>query len=52
MSNAYLTSACWQHPDVRTTNIPIHGKAEIGSRLFDEILKQLSITKKDFNQLQ
>lgn len=44
--------ARWQHPDGRATTIPIHSNAEIGSWLFYEILKQLGITEKDFNQLK
>ena len=32
--------------------IPIHGKAEIGSWLFQEILKQMGITEKEFNRLK
>jgi predicted RNA binding protein YcfA (HicA-like mRNA interferase family) len=44
--------ARWKHPDGRATTIPIHGNAEIGSWLFQEILKQLGITEKEFNQLR
>lgn len=33
-------------------HIPIHGNAEIGSWLFQEILKQLGITEEEFNQLR
>lgn len=44
--------ARWKHPDGRATTIPIHGKAEIGSWLFQEILKQLGITEQEFNELQ
>jgi predicted RNA binding protein YcfA (HicA-like mRNA interferase family) len=43
--------ARWKHPDGRATTIPIHGSAEIGSWLFQEILKQLGITEEEFNQL-
>jgi hypothetical protein len=44
--------ARWKHPDGRATTIPIHGKAEIGSWLFQEILKQMRITEEEFNQLR
>jgi len=44
--------ARWKHPDGRSTTIPIHGNAEIGSWLFQEILKQLGITEEEFNKLK
>jgi predicted RNA binding protein YcfA (HicA-like mRNA interferase family) len=44
--------ARWRHPDGRATTIPIHGNADIGSWLFQEILKQLGITEEEFNQLR
>jgi predicted RNA binding protein YcfA (HicA-like mRNA interferase family) len=44
--------ARWKHPDGRATTIPIHGNTEIGSWLFQEILKQLGITEAEFNQLR
>jgi predicted RNA binding protein YcfA (HicA-like mRNA interferase family) len=44
--------ARWKHPDGRATTIPMHGNAEIGSWLFQEILKQLEITEEEFNQLR
>lgn len=43
--------ARWQHPDGRATTIPIHGNAEIGSWLFYAILKHMSITEREFNEL-
>ncbi|NJR37798.1 MAG: addiction module toxin, HicA family [Leptolyngbyaceae cyanobacterium CSU_1_4] len=42
----------WRHSDGRSTTIPIHGNTEIGSWLFQEILKQLGITEAEFNQLR
>ncbi len=42
----------WIHPDGRSTTIPIHGNSEIGGWLFKEILKQLGINEKEFNQLK
>ena len=44
--------ARWKHPDGRATTIPIHGKAEIGSWLFQAILKQMGITEEEFNRLK
>ena len=44
--------ARWKHSDGRATTIPIHGNAEIGSWLFREILKQMGITEKEFNELK
>jgi predicted RNA binding protein YcfA (HicA-like mRNA interferase family) len=44
--------ARWKHPDGRATTIPIHGNAEIGGWLFNEILKQLGITQEEFEELR
>jgi predicted RNA binding protein YcfA (HicA-like mRNA interferase family) len=44
--------ARWQHPDGRSTTIPIHGNAEIGGWLFREILKQLGISEDEFQALR
>ena len=44
--------ARWKHADGRSTTVPIHGKAEIGSWLFYEILKQLGITEEEFEALR
>jgi predicted RNA binding protein YcfA (HicA-like mRNA interferase family) len=44
--------ARWKHPDGRSTTIPIHGNAEIGSWLFYEILKQMGITVEEFDRLR
>ncbi|MBD2019495.1 type II toxin-antitoxin system HicA family toxin [Leptolyngbya sp. FACHB-36] len=44
--------ARWKHSDGRATTIPIHGNAEIGGWLFQEILSQLGITEEEFNQLR
>jgi predicted RNA binding protein YcfA (HicA-like mRNA interferase family) len=44
--------ARWKHPDGRATTVPIHGNAEIGNWLFQEILKQLGITEAEFDQLR
>jgi predicted RNA binding protein YcfA (HicA-like mRNA interferase family) len=42
----------WKHSDGRATTIPIHGNAEIGGWLFQEILEQLGITQDQFNELK
>ncbi len=44
--------ARWKHPDGRSTTIPIHGNAEVGGWLFQEILDQLGITEQEFNKLK
>ncbi|PSB25237.1 type II toxin-antitoxin system HicA family toxin [Stenomitos frigidus] len=44
--------ARWKHADGRATTIPVHGKAEIGSWLFHEILKQMGITEEEFDRLR
>ena len=44
--------ARWKHPDGRSTTIPVHSNAEIGGWLFREILKQLGISEKEFDQLK
>ena len=43
--------ARWKHPDGRATTIPVHGNSDIGSWLFQEILKQLGITEEIFREL-
>lgn len=43
--------ARWKHPDGRATTIPVHGNDEIGGWLFNEIIKQLGVTKNTFNDL-
>ena len=44
--------ARWIHPDGRATTIPVHGDAEIGGWLFEEILKQLGINETEFRRLR
>ena len=44
--------ARWNHPDGRATTIPVHGYAEIGGWMFQEILRQLGITEQDFLRLR
>ena len=42
----YINNFAW------VLTIPIHGKADIGSWLFQEILKQIGITEEEFNRLR
>jgi predicted RNA binding protein YcfA (HicA-like mRNA interferase family) len=44
--------ARWKHSDGRATTIPIHGNVELGSWLFQEILKQMGISEDEFNRLR
>jgi len=41
----------WEHPDSRFTTIPIHANQEIGSPLYNKLLKQLGITVEEFRRL-
>jgi len=43
--------ARWQHPDGRSTTIPIHASREIGGWLFRQILEQLGITEEAFREI-
>ena len=43
--------ARWEHPDGRSTTIPVHPSVEIGGWLFHEILKQLGIPEEEFHRL-
>ncbi|HET9017452.1 MAG TPA: type II toxin-antitoxin system HicA family toxin [Thermomicrobiaceae bacterium] len=43
--------ARWKHPDGRATTIPVHGDADIGGWLFQEILRQLGVTEVEFREL-
>jgi predicted RNA binding protein YcfA (HicA-like mRNA interferase family) len=41
----------WTHEDGRAVTIPIHGGREIGSPLYQRILRQLGITHEEFQEL-
>jgi predicted RNA binding protein YcfA (HicA-like mRNA interferase family) len=43
--------ARWQHPDGRSTTIPVHPSREIGGWLFRVILDQLGITETEFRAI-
>jgi len=42
----------WAHPDGRATTIPNHPLATISGRLFYDILRQMEMTEKEFNDLK
>ncbi|HKV25300.1 MAG TPA: type II toxin-antitoxin system HicA family toxin [Candidatus Acidoferrum sp.] len=44
--------ARWNHPDGRSTTIPVHGGQEIGPPLFHQVLRQLGITLDEFQKLR
>ena len=43
--------AKYVHPDGRITMVPMHGNEEIGPGLTTRIIKQLKITREEYNQL-
>lgn len=42
----------WVHQDGRAVTIPIHGGREIGPPLYQQILRQLGISREEFQELQ
>ena len=40
------------HPDGRKTVIPVHGDEELGKGLLNEILKQIQLSREDYDQLR
>jgi predicted RNA binding protein YcfA (HicA-like mRNA interferase family) len=40
------------HPDGRKTTIPVHGNEELGKGLLLEILKQIKMTREDYEKLR
>ncbi len=40
------------HEDGRKTTIPVHGNQELGKGLMLEILKQIKITREDYERLR
>ena len=40
------------HPDGRKTTVPIHGNEVLGKGLILEILKQIKITREDYENLR
>jgi predicted RNA binding protein YcfA (HicA-like mRNA interferase family) len=41
----------WTHEDGRAVTIPIHGGREIGPPLYQRILRQLGISREEFQEL-
>jgi predicted RNA binding protein YcfA (HicA-like mRNA interferase family) len=42
----------WTHHDGRFVTIPLHGGREIGPPLFFKILRQLSVSRAEFDRLR
>jgi predicted RNA binding protein YcfA (HicA-like mRNA interferase family) len=42
----------WTHADGRAVTIPMHGGREIGSPLYNQILKQLGVSSETFRKLK
>jgi len=40
------------HPDGRKTTIPVHGNEELGKGLLLEILKQIKISREEYEDLR
>ncbi len=41
----------FQHPDGRTTLVPMHGREEIGRGLLRQILREIELSPEDFMKL-
>jgi predicted RNA binding protein YcfA (HicA-like mRNA interferase family) len=42
----------WNHPDGRAVTIPLHGGSEIGPPLFFKIVRQMGISREEFQRLR
>ena len=42
----------FKHPDGRRTVIPVHGDEELGKGLLNEILKQIQLSREEYDQLR
>ena len=42
----------FKHPDGRRTVVPVHGNEDLGKGLLLEILKQVNISKEDYERLR
>ncbi len=42
----------FKHPDGRRTVVPIHGNEDLGKGLTLEILKQIGLSKEDYDKLR
>jgi len=41
----------WTHQDGRAVTIPVHGGKEIGPPLYHRILRQLGVSREEFQEL-
>ncbi len=42
----------FKHPDGRRTVVPVHSNEKLGKGLLNEILKQIKVTKEEFEELR
>ncbi len=42
----------FKHPDGRRTVVPVHGNEDLGKGLTNEILKQMKISRDEYNRLR
>ena len=42
----------FKHPDGRRTVVPVHGNEDIGKGLLNEILKQINLSKEEYEKLR
>jgi len=42
----------YMHPDGRKTVVPVHGDEELGKGLLLEILKQIKLSREDYDKLR
>ncbi len=42
----------FKHPDGRRTVVPVHGNEKLGKGLLMQILKQVKLTKEDYDKLR
>ena len=42
----------FKHPDGRRTVIPVHGNEDLGKGLLREILRQISLSKEEYEELR
>jgi predicted RNA binding protein YcfA (HicA-like mRNA interferase family) len=42
----------FKHPDGRRTVVPVHGNEDLGKGLLREILKQIKLSKEDYENLR
>ena len=42
----------FKHPDGKRTVVPVHGNEDLGKGLLREILKQIKLTKEEYEKLR